>query len=310
MLPLGRGTTRDADPPAAALHHSTGHGTQSQPRARMGAGREPSEPVGGPTLVADVRFLPDPRNERLDLWLPDPSLFGGRRPAVVLIHGGGWAKGDKAECRQRETARWLASEGYAVLSVNYRLTRFAGEVLKSQPTESCWPECLHDCRAALFAARAHAEAWGIDPGRISLLGFSAGAHLALLTAATTGHPDLDRHGGEARAACILCFYGVYDLQTIGQRWSFGQPNDNPKEVRWHASPVSHLHEKLPPVFLAHGEADKTVPPRQTLLLADLLAGLGIPHEVLLIPGAPHGFRLTSEFGDLRPSVLSFLRSHS
>ena len=269
-----------------------------------------AQEAGRPTVISDLPFLAERRSERLDLWQPDPLVFGGPRPAVVLIHGGGWAKGDKADCRQRETAMWLASEGYAVLSVNYRLTKFAGEVLKSHPTRSCWPECLHDCRAALFAAKEHAEEWNIDPSRVSLLGFSAGAHLALLTAATNGHQELDRHRGQAAAACILVFYGIYDMQSLAARWCFGEPAENPEERRRQASPLLHLKAGLPPVFLVHGESDSTVPARQTLLLANKLGSLSIPHELVLVPGAPHGFRITSEFGDLRPSVLAFLRDNS
>jgi acetyl esterase/lipase len=270
----------------------------------------PGMPQVGATLTSNVPFLPDHRSERLDLWLPDPALFGGPRPAVVLIHGGGWAKGDKAEYRQRQTAEWLASEGYAVLSVNYLLSKFAGEILKSQPTRSCWPECLHDCRAALLMAGERAKLWNIDPNRISLLGFSAGAHLALLTAVTNGHPELDRHGGKATAACVLAFYGIYDLHPLASRWCFGEPAENPQQLQRQASPVSYLHANVPPVFLAHGESDKTVPVQQTSLLAEKLAELKVPHDVILLPKAPHGFRITSEFGDLRPSVLAFLEAHS
>ncbi len=237
-----------------------------------------------------------------------PLRGNGSLKAQCLISP--WAKGDKAEYRQRQTAEWLASEGYAVLSVNYLLSKFAGEILKSQPTRSCWPECLHDCRAALLIAGERAKLWNIDPNRISLLGFSAGAHLALLTAVTNGHPELDRHGGKATAACVLAFYGIYDLHPLASRWCFGEPAENPQQLQRQASPVSYLHANVPPVFLAHGESDKTVPVQQTSLLAGKLAELKVPHDVILLPKAPHGFRITSEFGDLRPSVLAFLEAHS
>jgi acetyl esterase/lipase len=260
--------------------------------------------------MRDVAFLPDGRKERLDLWLPNPSVFTGPRPAVVLIHGGGWAKGDKDEPRQRETAGWLASEGYAVLSINYKLTQFSGDPLKSPPVRTCWPECLHDCRNALRMAQENSRKWNVNPTRVSLLGFSAGAHLALLTAITSGHPKLDRYHGKFVPSCVLGFYGIYDLDSLGARWRFGEPAQHPAKVRLQASPVCHLHPEIPPVFLAHGESDKTVPIQQTLLLASGLAQFKIPHEVVLLPRAPHGFRVTSDFGDLRPAVRAFLQAYS
>lgn len=264
----------------------------------------------GISVHRDVPFLADDRGESLDAYLPDPRIWRGPHPVVIVVHGGGWAKGDKSEHRQIEIAEVLVTNGYAVFSINYRLTEFSGEILKSPVTRSSWPDCLNDCREALRFVSSQAEVWNLDPARIALFGLSAGAHLALLTSLTTGHPILDVLHGRFPVACVVYFYGVFDLPQIGGRWKFGERHADPKAVRRLASPASHLCPEAPPIFVAHSRADTTIPVAQSLQLLEKLGALGVPHRSRILESAPHGFGIRSEFGDLRPEVLAFLADHA
>lgn len=261
------------------------------------------------TVHRDVKFLADDRREYLDAYLPDSRLWCGPHPVVVVIHGGGWAKGDKAERRQVEISHELAANGYAVFAINYRLTEFSGEILKSAPTSSCWPDCLHDCREAIRFASIQRVAWNLDPSRTSLFGLSAGAHLALLCSLTTGHPELDRNQGRFPVSCVVYFYGVFELPEIGARWRFGEMHADPGTVRTLASPANHLGPEAPPVFVVHSSSDATVPVAQSLLLLEKLRALGVPHQSRILESAPHGFGIRSAYGDLCPEILAFLAEH-
>lgn len=262
------------------------------------------------TVCRDVKFLSDDRMECLDAYLPDSQVWSGPHPVVVVIHGGGWAKGDKAERRQVEISRDLAANGYAVFAINYRLTEFSGEILKSAPTRSCWPDCLHDCREALRFASTQKAAWNLDPSRTALFGLSAGAHLALLCAVTTGHPELDRTDGSFPVSCVIYFYGVFKLPEIGARWRFGELHPDPAAVRRQASPATHLGTACPPVLVFHGDADATVPVTQSFELSRRLEDLKVPHRTRILEAAPHGFGIRSEAGDLRREILMFLGDHA
>jgi len=263
----------------------------------------------GSGVHRDVPFLAGDRGERLDAYLPDPGIWRGPHPVVIVIHGGGWAKGDKAERRQVEIAELLVGNGYAVFSINYRLMEFAGEILKSPVTRSCWPDCLNDCREALRFSSGRAEAWNLDPSRIALFGLSAGAHLALLTSLTTGHPELDVLPRRFPVACVVYFYGVFDLLPIGGRWKFGEMHTAPRAVRHLASPATHLCRGAPPILVVHSKADATVPVAQSLQLLEKLEMHGVPHRSRILDSAPHGFGIRTEFGDLRPEILAFLADH-
>src|SRR5205085_4082805 len=97
--------------------------------------------------------------QRLDLYLPPE---GAARPLIVWIHGGGWEGGNKRSC----PAKAMVARGYAVASVEYRLSQHA-----------IYPAQIEDCKAAIRWLRANASEYGIDPKRIGVWGASAGGHL-------------------------------------------------------------------------------------------------------------------------------------
>ncbi len=101
----------------------------------------------------------------VDLYLPAEA--DQRRPVVVFIHGGGWERGNGA--KEDPPALFLVGRGYAVASINYRLS-----------DDAPFPAQLHDCKAAVRWLRGKAEKYKLDPDRIGAWGVSAGGHLAAL----------------------------------------------------------------------------------------------------------------------------------
>lgn len=122
----------------------------------------------GCKILKDVAYGSDPL-QRMDVYLPSHAA---NAPVIVMVHGGGWRRGDKAASTvvENKVKRWVPM-GFIFVSVNYRLLPQADLLTQAD-----------DVARALAAVQAKAAAWGGDAGKIVLMGHSAGAHLvALLT---------------------------------------------------------------------------------------------------------------------------------
>jgi len=161
----------------------------------------------------------------------------------------------------------LASEGFVVASVEYRLA-----------AEAAFPAPVQDIRAALRFLKANAARYGVDPARTGIWGGSAGGHLAALTALSCGVASLDAPGTKAEpgSECVQAaaiWYGVYDFvalsasgpsgldRVVAKLLDCGGPCTPEKYAA--ASPVTYIDAKAPPFLLIHGEADKIVPVAQS-----------------------------------------------
>jgi acetyl esterase/lipase len=147
---------------------------QGRLRERLQLARDASRqerPVavpGGGTAIRNIAYGPDPA-QRFDLYLPaNPS----RAPLVFYVHGGGWANGDKTNPGLANKLAYWLPKGYAVVSSNYRM------VPTAMPLEQA-----RDIASAVALAQRRAGEWKLDPGRVVLMGHSAGAHLVALLGA-------------------------------------------------------------------------------------------------------------------------------
>ena len=281
-------------------------------------------------VMSDVAYLPPERDEKLDLYLPNAAKPGGKTPAIVWVHGGGWMRGDKAEANAKEICTTLANAGYVTASINYRIGAGA------------WPQNLRDATNAVRFLRAKAADYGIDPDRIAIGGASAGAHLAMMVAFTAGRLEFDPpryveqpyNGVSSAVSCVLDLYGPTALATreavdadgkpLGKRAqpaksmeAFGATvsySGGTVEFFVAASPVTYVSPKSPPVLILQGNRDSEVDPSQPKTLAAVLTQHKVPFEMKIIDGAGHGFDLESWRGqplkeDLRPVALVFLAKH-
>lgn len=212
-------------------------------------------------------------------------------PAIVWIHGGGWAKGDKSSGRSR-VGPFVASGNFVGFSVGYRLSG-----------EAIWPAQIHDCKAAIRWLRANAERYGVDPERIGVWGSSAGGHLVNMLGVSGGIRDLEGEcgtpGQSSRVRCVVSFCGPTEFLAAkrvqgGREPSavsalLGGPLDEKKAEARQASPVTYVSAEAPPFLLVHGTADTTVPFQQAERFNDALRKAGAEVTLVPIQGGGHGF---------------------
>lgn len=249
----------------------------------------------------DVDYLSGGRAEKADLYLPAAPQAGEKFPAVVIIHGGGWAGGDKRAAREINIGTTLAQNGYVGMSINYVLAN-------AQHPGPTWPQNLHDCKTAVRWLRANAERLHVDPARIGVIGGSAGGHLAAMVGLTG--PELDPPGeGDCRVSCAVDLYGPVLWFEQRDLSMFRKTRAEAPEVYRLGDPRTHVDRNDPPLLILHGTADTTVAVADSEALATALKAVGAPHELVIIPDAPHSFHLQPKQGDLRPLVLGFFDRH-
>jgi acetyl esterase/lipase len=177
-----------------------------------------------------------------------------------------------------------------VASVTYRLSGRAP-----------FPAQLHDVKAAVRWLRATAATYGIDPDRIGALGDSAGGQLAALLATTSERADLEGDSGSAgwssavQAAIVRCAPTDFaampsDGETEFLTPLFGGPRQDTAELRRLASPLTHVHEGVPPMLLVHGSLDETVPVEQVRRFAEALRAVGANVASHILEGRYHNLR--------------------
>jgi acetyl esterase/lipase len=223
---------------------------------------------------------------KLDLYRP--AQFEGTLPTVVFIHGGGWKEGDK----RNAPSAVLAGYGYAVASIDYRLSQ-----------QAPFPAQIQDCRAAVRWLRAHAGEYRLNPNRFGAWGNSAGAHLAALlgVAGEKTEWDVGEHREQSSRVQAVCdFFGPTDLTDLAGarltevrtslvRQLIGGPlAENEAQVRA-ASPLFYVTPDDPPFFIAHGVDDDLVPIRHSRKLHAALREKQVPATLLEVQRAGHGF---------------------
>ncbi|MBX9792148.1 MAG: alpha/beta hydrolase [Pirellulales bacterium] len=225
--------------------------------------------------------------EPLRLNLAKPRDTAGPLPAVVFIHGGGWSGGNR-ESHDPQVKDW-AAKGYVTATVTYRLL-----------PKHRWPAQIEDVKCAVRYLPAHAAELGIDPHRIGAVGFSAGAHLAMMLAVMDSADGLEGSGGWAdqssKVQGAVSFAGPTDLSLtfpdaanrIIETLLGAKPADVPDAVR-SASPVSYVNAGDSPLLLYHGTLDEIVPVEQAYAMATSLTKAGVPGRVEILIGAHHGW---------------------
>lgn len=254
---------------------------------------------------------------KLDVYLSTHKEATGR-PAIVVVHGGSWSAGERGDYPQWN--EWLARAGYAVFDIDYRIA--------PQPN---WRTATGDVKCAVSWVKANAARYGVDPSRIGLLGRSAGGHLALLAAYSTGETALASScasviAPDLNVRAVVSLYAPTDLN-----WGFEHPAnrrvlDGTGKIRDFlggapataadafrlASVTSHVNAATPPTLLFHGGRDQLVRDENMRLLAERLKQHSIPHRAVLIPYAQHAFDYNFDgWGSqlAQPILLDFFHTH-
>ena len=262
-------------------------------------------------VVSNISYLGEERPEKMDAYLPVVES-GKKTPAVLFIHGGGWAAGSKSSPRSKSIAKTLAEQGFAVYCIDYQLTIFEGKLWTSKKTSLGWPQNIYDCKSAIRYIRKHADRDHVKPDDISVMGCSAGGHLALLTALSANCYELNQGGLYRDVSCevksVVDLYGIPDVRIWGGG-AFISGNAKTNRSQWDlASPVTHLSPKSPPILILHGDQDQTVKIDLSRQFAVELTKQGLLHQFVEVEGGVHSFNLQPPQQDLRPTVIQFLRN--
>jgi acetyl esterase/lipase len=217
----------------------------------------------------------------ITVYRPDPARANGA--SVVICPGGGYGF-LATEHEGKDVAEWLNTLGVTAAMLKYRL----GPQYKH-------PAMLQDVQRAIRTLRARAEEWKLDPGRVAVLGFSAGGHLASTVAThfDSGRPDardsIDRLS--CRPDLAILIYPVIALATpYGHSGSLKNLlGDRPsQELIESLSNERQVTRDTPPTFLAQTNEDKSVPAENSLLFALALRKAGVPVELHLFEKGQHG----------------------
>lgn len=234
----------------------------------------------------------DDKELKLDLWLPHkPSE---KNPLVFFCHGGGWISGFRNQPNNVSWCKYLASKGFAVVSIDYRYGY-----------TNTMEDILSDFTDALQYVKDNSSSMKVDSDRIVLMGLSAGAHLALLYGSY--YSSIDNKDRMSGIKSIVSFYGPSDLSDIlmddnkslfakfALKKTIDSEDDELEElyskedIYKYYSPLTWISDNMVPVFLAHGMKDNTVPYRSSIKMADKLKEHNIPYEFVSHKDADHSF---------------------
>ena len=215
-----------------------------------------------------------------------------RKPAIVFVHGGpprqmllGWHYGDYY-ANTYAMNQYLASQGYVVLAVNYRLgIGYGREFQRARQAGAQGASEYQDVKAAGEWLRAQPQ---VDGRRIGVYGGSYGGYLTALALARDS--DLFAAGVD--------IHGVHDFTSDGGRrlgmgtWRYEPTDrDSAAAIAWRSSPVSAIDTWKSPVLFIHGDDDRNVRFAETVDLVQRLRAAGVPFEELIIPDDTHHWML-------------------
>ena len=256
------------------------------------------------------------RELRLDLCTPAGD---GPFPLIVCIHGGGWQSGNRHAFS--EATRWLARQGYAAVTVDYRLA-----------PRHRFPAPIEDVKAAVRFMRANAARYNIDPDRIGVWGRSAGGHLATMVGLTDKEDGLEGEGGSAdrssRVQAVVNFFGGFDVRTLklssaGEaelREGFGGKGldglvrdllgtaDRTDPIMKRAAAATYADTDDPPVLSVHGTDDVLVPIAEARSFNQALKDAGVDSSLVELSDAGHGFAGRHQ-REARKVLLEFFDRH-
>jgi acetyl esterase/lipase len=226
----------------------------------------------------------------VDAFYPKTKRNG--RTAIIMIHGGGWRSGNRAQ--HYPLAQHLVKYGYVCFTPEYRLS-----------TEALYPAAVNDLKAMVRWIHAHAKEYGIDPRKIVVAGFSAGGELASFLGTTIGDTAFNANGCNPRAdeniAAVVDIDGTLSFVhpesgegddskkiSAGTYWFGYGRKDNP--ALWEsASPLAHVGKTTPPFLFINSGVDRMHAGRDDFRAA--LDSMKIYSEVQTFERSPHSFCL-------------------
>lgn len=227
----------------------------------------------------DITFAsPDGEDLKLNLYRP---MASGKNPTLVVIYGGAWRSGSPHN--YEGFSSYIAAQGYTVINIDYR-----------HAPKYKFPVQLNDVNTALKYIQDHAEDLEVDCSRISIMGRSAGGHLATLAAYQ--EDAISFRSVVSYYSPVNLTEGYYDppipnpidTKVVLKNFLGGTPEVFP-ELYLQASPINYPRPNLPPTLLIYGQRDHLVQPKFGRQLYDKLLATDNQAILLDIPWAEHAF---------------------
>ncbi len=260
----------------------------------------PTPPVDlvKPVTYTDLSYGADAL-QKMDIYLP-----GGRTvtttKTIVVIHGGAWLDGDKADMTFVVDSMKKRNSGFAFINVNYRLALYG--VSNLFPTQEL------DIKSAIDFYLSKTTGYLVSKDLI-ILGASAGAHLALL------HSYKNDTGKHVKA--VIDFFGPTDLVSIWNQGYYqqlaltaaiGKSYTDDPAIYTQSSPINFVTAQSPPTIILQGLIDDIVLPVQSTMLADKLTSTGVTNKIFTYPNEGHGFSDASNTDALN-KIIPFLSTN-
>lgn len=249
--------------------------------------------------------------KKLDVYQPTKKAYD-KSPVVIFLHGGGWVMGSKFfinNARFHGALNALRDKGYAIISPKYTLAKKG---------KSPFPACLEDAHDVLAWIKNNADKYNFDLGNVGLLGESAGAHIAMMTA-YGNREEFSPHSISIQYVVDVygpaALYRLYrelmpfieSLSARAERFPrrlrdrfniaeniFGfNPKDEPEKAKTFAdkySPTQVVTPDAPPTLIIHGDRDPLVPVSQPYILQKKLEEIQVEHEIHIVEKMGHALR--------------------
>jgi acetyl esterase len=290
----------------AAAVALAGCATGAAPDAKI----TPRTQVNNPALATlpDVPVIPDLTYttdagvpQRLDVCVPPPAVERknpGPHPAIIEVHGGSWARGDKADLGYRAICQWLASAGYPTFDIDYRLA-----------PQSPFPAGFDDVKAAVRWMREPAQVarFQIDPHRIGAFGGSAGGNLVSLL----GTDGSGSWTAGTRVAAVVEMSGPADLTGAAVTPEFAPAqlsylhcaSETGCPAAHAASPLDRIDRTDPPFFITHSSDESKIPIAQSRAFVAKLRAAHVDTTFVVVQGRAHSIAMMND--DLKNRMVAF-----
>jgi acetyl esterase/lipase len=232
------------------------------------------------SIMKNVSYANDPA-QKMDIYLPAGRTTSTTK-VMVLVHGGGWTGGDKAEFDPYIATLQQRLPDYAIVNINYRL---------ANNTNNRFPAQENDVKSAVeYIANKFGE-YNVS-NKLVLLGFSAGAHLALLQAY--------KHTSVVKPKAVISFFGPTDLVAMYNNpvsmyapllleALLGAKPSQDLNAYQQSSPAFFVNGSAAPTMLLHGGQDNLVAYSQSVILRDKLQAAGVVNQYVFYPNEGHGW---------------------
>ena len=230
------------------------------------------------STLANIAYGTDPK-QKMDIYLP-AGRSADTTKLLILVHGGGWNEGDKADFADAVNYLKTLLPGYAIININYRLAANG---------QNLFPTQENDVKAAADFIYNKRSEYKISDKWV-FLGASAGGHLAMLQSYKYNSP--------VKPKAVISFFGPSELVSLYNSSALigfalagvigATPSTNPG-IYQQSSPYNFITAQSPPTLLLHGGVDPIVPPTQSTMVRDKLQSLGVPNQYVFYPNDGHGW---------------------